>query len=63
MSPSTTAPGTRQKVSQMEAVRPSSVAAPSIWYAAVAAPHRNPAGKARSAAGPAVGRVLRSVIP
>src|SRR3954470_13917729 len=38
------APGTRQKVSQIESPRPSSCAAPSIWYAAVAAPKRNPGG-------------------
>jgi hypothetical protein len=29
----------------MDGVRPSSVAAPSIWYAAVAAPQMKPAGK------------------
>ncbi|GAA2138212.1 hypothetical protein GCM10009802_47640 [Streptomyces synnematoformans] len=29
----------------MEGVRPSSWAAPSIWYAAVAVPHRKPSGK------------------
>ena len=41
----TTAPGTRQKVSQMDGVRPSSATAPSIWYDAVAAPQTKPAGK------------------
>src|SRR5436305_10312651 len=30
----------------MDGPRPSSVAAPSIWYAAVATPQRNPAGNA-----------------
>src|SRR6266508_5444642 len=33
-------------VSQIDAPRPPSLTAPSIWYAAVAAPHRNPAGNA-----------------
>ena len=32
------APGTRQNVSQIDGARPSSATAPSIWYAAVAAP-------------------------
>ena len=49
MSPFTTAPGTRANASQMESVRPSSWAAPSIWYAAVAAPNTKPGGKARVA--------------
>ena len=40
-------PGVWLKVSQIEGVRPSSAAAPSIWYAAVAAPQRNPGGKVR----------------
>jgi hypothetical protein len=40
-----TAPGIRQKASQMESVRPSAPVAPSIWYAAVAAPKRKSAGK------------------
>src|SRR5262249_46578934 len=30
-----------QKRSQIDSLRPSSETAPSIWYAAVAAPHRN----------------------
>ena len=34
------APGTRQKVSQIDGVRPSSSTAPSIWYADVATPQR-----------------------
>lgn len=38
-------PGTRQYVSQMDGVLPSSAAAPSIWYAAVATPQRKPAGR------------------
>ena len=50
----------------MEGVRPSSAAAPSIWYDAVAAPHRKPSGKAQAGGGVGGGRrgrVLRSVIP
>ena len=38
-------PGCSLKVSQMDGVRPSVAAAPSIWYAAVAAPQRKPSGK------------------
>ena len=45
MSPFATAPGTRANVSQMDGERPSSEAAPSIWYDAVAAPQRKPGGK------------------
>src|SRR4051812_46579021 len=40
-----TAPGTRQKLSQMESVRPSAWLAPSIWKAAVAAPNWKACGK------------------
>ena len=43
MCPPTVRPGVWLKVSQIDGVRPSSVAAPSIWYAAVAAPHRKSA--------------------
>ena len=39
-----TAPGTRANASQIESVRPSSWAAPSIWEAAVADPNRKSAG-------------------
>ena len=39
-------PGVWENVSQIEGDRPSSEAAPSIWYAAVAAPQRKPGGKA-----------------
>ena len=35
----------RANVSQMDGERPSSEAAPSIWYDAVAAPQRKPGGK------------------
>src|SRR5262245_14528753 len=45
VSPLWTLPGVRLKVSQIDAVRPPSAAAPSIWYAAVAAPQTKPAGK------------------
>ena len=38
-------PGSAQKVSQMLGPRPSSVAAPSIWYAAVLVPNRKPGGR------------------
>src|SRR6059036_4054763 len=44
VSPLSIAPGTRQNVSQIDGVRPSSATAPSIWYADVATPQRNPAG-------------------
>src|SRR3954447_23664641 len=50
LSPSTTRPGVCAKVSQIDGVRPSSATAPSIWYAAVAAPHRKPGGKASDVA-------------
>ncbi len=39
-------PGVWENVSQIEGDRPSSEAAPSIWYAAVALPQRKPGGKA-----------------
>jgi hypothetical protein len=48
VSPFTTAPGMRANASQIESVRPSSCAAPSIWYAAVAAPNTNAGGKLRA---------------
>src|SRR5680860_694559 len=44
VSPPATLPGVWLKTSQMDAPRPSARTAPSIWYAAVAAPHRNGAG-------------------
>ena len=44
MSPFQVRPGVWLKVSQMEGPRPSSWAAPSIWYAAVAAPSRKSFG-------------------
>src|SRR3712207_2016073 len=44
VSPWRTSPGVWEKVSQMEGPRPSSFTAPSIWYEAVAVPHRNPSG-------------------
>ncbi len=53
-----TAPGTRQKASQVLSVRPSSSVAPSIWKAAVAAPHTKSAGKVVG-----VGRGAGVVIP
>ncbi len=37
-------PGSAQNVSHTLRPRPSSWAAPSIWYDAVLAPNRNPAG-------------------
>src|SRR5438552_11793634 len=44
--PPWTAPFLAQNASQTPAPRPSSRAAPSIWYAAAAAPHTNPLGNA-----------------
>src|SRR3712207_1048498 len=44
VSPWRTLPGVWEKVSQIEGPRPSSSTAPSIWYEAVAVPHRNPSG-------------------
>ena len=44
MCPPATRPGTLAKVSQIEGPRPPWAAAPSIWYAEVAAPHTNPVG-------------------
>ena len=44
MCPPAIAPGTRQNVSQIESVRPSTSVAPSIWNDAVAVPHENPTG-------------------
>ncbi len=38
--------GVCEKVSQIDGERPSSVTAPSIWYAAVAVPHRKSCGSA-----------------
>ena len=43
-------PGVWENVSQIEGDRPSSEAAPSIWYAAVALPQRKPGGKATTPA-------------
>src|SRR3712207_9204181 len=44
VSPWRTLPGVCEKVSQMEGPRPSSSTAPSIWYEAVAVPHKKPSG-------------------
>src|SRR2546430_11079344 len=44
VSPLRTLPGVAQKRSQTLSLRPSSFAAPSIWYDAVAAPQTNSAG-------------------
>src|SRR5689334_23642172 len=54
------APGTSQKVSQIDGVRPSSAIAPSIWYDEVATPQRKSAGRPaiRSAAAPETDVVL-----
>src|SRR3984885_9997633 len=49
VSPPRTLPGVWLNVSQTEGPRPSVVAAPSIWYAAVAAPQTKPAGNVRTA--------------
>ncbi len=46
--PPYTLPGVRQKVSQMDG--PRRAAAPSIWKAAVAVPHKKPSGKRSSPA-------------
>ncbi len=48
VSPRRTLPGTRLNVSQTDRPRPSALAAPSIWYAAVAVPQAKPAGKVRA---------------
>ena len=48
-------PGVWENVSQIEGDRPSSEAAPSIWYAAVAAPQRKPGGKATASEAAAAG--------
>src|SRR5688572_12089889 len=48
VSPFSTAPGRRLNVSQIEGDRPPSVTAPSIWYDAVAAPHRKSGGNRRA---------------
>lgn len=45
------APGFAVKVSQIEGPLPSLETAPSIWYAAVLVPKRNPGGNARTASG------------
>src|SRR4028119_565526 len=45
VSPCSTLPGVWEKVSQIEGPLPPSFAAPSIWYEAVAAPHKKPSGK------------------
>ena len=45
VSPLATRPGSVVKRSQMLSPRPSSFAAPSVWYAAVAAPQANRGGK------------------
>jgi len=50
-------PSCAQKVSQMLGPRPSSSAAPSIWYAAVLVPNRKPAGSCGKLAGAGEGRV------
>jgi len=44
VSPFHTFPGVRLKVSQIDGSRPSSAAAPSTWYAAVADPNVKPGG-------------------
>ena len=51
VAPSATRPGSRQNVSQMDGPLPSSLLAPSIWNAEVAAPHTNPSGTRRVGAG------------
>ncbi len=63
MSPAAIAPGTRAKVSQIDGVRPSSATAPSIWYDAVAAPHKKPVGKVTVACRAGWGCPWRVVIP
>jgi hypothetical protein len=60
VSPFSTAPGIVQKRSQIDSPRPSSRAAPSIWYDAVAAPKRKFAPKAPS---PTAAEVAVAVIP
>src|ERR1700722_3970759 len=49
VSPPRTLPGVWLNVSQIDGPRPSVVAAPSIWYAAVAAPQTKSAGNVRTA--------------
>ncbi len=48
-----TLPGVWLNVSQMDGVRPSSWIAPSIWYEAVATPHRKSGGNVSRPASPA----------
>ena len=59
------APGTRANASQIESARPSSWAAPSIWYAAVATPKTKSRGKDRCVgpAGTPARASARGVIP
>src|SRR5690242_8175353 len=45
VAPSAIRPGSWLKVSQIDAPRPSSATAPSIWYAVAPTPQRNPGGK------------------
>src|SRR5689334_8815319 len=51
-------PSRAQKVSQIEAPRPSSATAPSIWYDAVDTPHRKSVGNT----GPPNVKVVRTVL-
>jgi hypothetical protein len=49
LEPSVIAPGREQNRSQMLSPRPSTLAAPSTWYADVAEPHRKSLGNRRPA--------------
>src|SRR4051794_19783231 len=61
VSPLSIAPGTRQKVSQIDGVRPSTSIAPSIWYAEVATPQRKSAGRLAISACSSAGAVNTEV--
>lgn len=60
VSPFSTLPGVWLKVSQIDGVRPISRAPPSIWYAAVAVPHRKSGGKLRDMSTPGRGVGVRT---
>src|SRR4051812_47439594 len=63
VSPLSILPGVAEKVSQIDGARPSSSTAPSIWYAAVAAPQPNCGGNSYgSAAEPTDVTGARSVL-
>src|SRR6202042_1814593 len=60
VSPWKVLPGVWLNVSQIDGPFPSASGAPSIWYAAVAAPHRNPSGN-RSCPSVLIGDTFRQI--